>query len=137
MVCNKLSGQGSLESFGSNHPSTTAFENKVETRRTSSHSELLVQFNKISFNLDEAEENHINTLQDHYAGDKTIFLFNSTPLSERNKYGFSGASLLVSSHCYNDHYTGKAGLWNCKTCLVDSCKRKSSNSMTLTGISNL
>ena len=50
---------------------------------------------------------------------------------------FSGASLLVSSHCYSDHYTGKAGLWNRRTCLVDSCKRKSSNSLTLTGISNL
>ncbi|XP_021294564.1 uncharacterized protein LOC110424331 [Herrania umbratica] len=138
MVCNKLSGQGSLESFGSNHPSTTSFGNTVETTRTNSQSEFLVQFNKRTFDLEKAEEIHINTLQDHYAGERTIFLFNSTLLSATNNFGFSGASLLVSSHCcYNNNHTGKAGLWNRKTWVADSCKRKRSNSMMLTGIFSL
>ncbi|WRX27731.1 Vacuolar protein sorting-associated protein Ist1 - like 7 [Theobroma cacao] len=138
MVCNKLSGQGSLESFGSNHPSTTSFGNKMETTRTSSQSEFLVQFNRRTFDLEEVEEIHINTLQDHYAGEKTIFLFNSTLLSATNNFGFSGASLLVSSHCcYNNNHTGKAGLRDRKTCLAESCRRKRSNSMMLTGIFNL
>ncbi|XVE80475.1 hypothetical protein DITRI_Ditri14bG0142700 [Diplodiscus trichospermus] len=75
-------------------------------------SELQVQFSKTSFNLEEVEEIHINTLQDHYAGDKSIFLFNSTLLSERNNYGFCGESFFVSSQCYNDHYIGTAPAWN-------------------------
>ncbi|GLT75106.1 hypothetical protein SLA2020_468560 [Shorea laevis] len=80
-----LSGQSNSESCGSNHISGVSLEEKMEMERT------ITPSNEFLY-LEEVEEIHFDVLEEHYAGEITMFLFNSTALQERNRHGFPQGS---------------------------------------------
>lgn len=85
-----LSGQSNSESCGSNHISGVSLDETMDMERT------ITPSNEFLY-LKEVEEIHFDVLEEHYAGEITIFLFNSITLQQQNRHwGSCSRSMTVT-----------------------------------------